>query len=187
MAEVLSRTKAGEILLQGGVGILPTDTVYGIVSRASDKDAVARMYSLKNRENKPGTLIAASVEQLVELGIAAAALDSVADYWPNPLSIIVPTPASLAYLTQDVGSIACRVPADRVLLRLLERTGPLITSSANHPGKPVAETLREAQAYFDDEIDFYVDGGDLAGKAPSTIVKINDGIVEIVRQGAFHF
>jgi len=68
---------------------------------------------------------------------------------------------------------------------VLEQTGPLVTSSANHPGKPGSVTIREAIDYFDGRVDFYVDGGDLSGRAPSTIIKITDsGSIEIIREGA---
>jgi tRNA A37 threonylcarbamoyladenosine synthetase subunit TsaC/SUA5/YrdC len=67
---------------------------------------------------------------------------------------------------------------------LLRDTGPLLTSSANHPGEPVAATIAEAQKYFGDKIDFYADGGDLSGRQSSTIIRIIDDAIEIIRQGA---
>ncbi len=51
------------------MGVLPTDTVYGLVARRLDQAAATRLYRLKKREQKPGTVIAASIDQLVELGI----------------------------------------------------------------------------------------------------------------------
>ena len=53
----------------GAVAVIPTDTVYGIVARANDQQAVAGLYQLNHREHKPGTLIAATIDQLGELGI----------------------------------------------------------------------------------------------------------------------
>ncbi|HVU59881.1 MAG TPA: Sua5/YciO/YrdC/YwlC family protein, partial [Candidatus Saccharimonadales bacterium] len=50
----------------GTVGVLPSDTVYGIMARAADREAVARLYRLKHREHKPGTVIAATIDQLVD-------------------------------------------------------------------------------------------------------------------------
>jgi L-threonylcarbamoyladenylate synthase len=81
-------------------------------------------------------------------------------------------------------SLAVRIPADKPLQKLLHQTGPLLTSSANHPGQPPANDIKAAEKYFGDEVDFYVDGGDLAGREPSTIIRIVDDAIEVLRQGA---
>jgi|SRR5580700_11129596 L-threonylcarbamoyladenylate synthase len=179
-----SDDEAIAILLQGGVGVLPTDTVYGIAARATDQSAVARMYALKKREHKPGTVIAADIEQLVSLGLESRYLDSIAQYWPGPISFIIPAGDTLAYLHQDVGGLAVRVTDSKAMRALLNKTGPLVTSSANQPGEPPANTVDEAWQYFQDQVDFYVDGGDLAGHQPSTLVRITDTGLLILRQGA---
>lgn len=173
------------LLKSGKVGVVPTDTIYGLAAAAGDKQAVERLYALKDREQKPGTVIAASIEQLRELGLAADVLRKVEHLWPNPISIVLPAPESLDYLDQNVGSLAVRVPKDEVLQRLLERTGPLVTSSANHPGEPPANNLAEASGYFKDAVDFYVDGGDRSGRPASTVVRLNtDGSFKTLRPGA---
>lgn len=171
------------LLHDGGVGVIPTDTVYGLVCRASDEQAVARLYSLKNRQTKPGTVIAANIQQLVELGIKARYLKPIEHYWPNPISIIIPS-YELKYIHLGVGSIAVRLPKHAELNELLENSGPLVTTSANHPGKPEAVNITQAKAYFGNQIDFYVDGGDLSGKKPSTLIRIVDDAVEVLRLGA---
>lgn len=179
----LEDPKTAELLLNGCVGVLPTDTVYGLVCRAGDEAAVARLYALKKREAKPGTLIAADIGQLANLGIKARYLKPVTHYWPNPISIIIPT-AGLEYIHQGVGSLAVRIPADQPLQTLLARTGPLLTSSANQPGEPEPADIAGAKEYFGDSIDFYVDGGDMSGRKPSTLIRIVDDAVEVLRQGA---
>lgn len=180
----ISREEAIIKLQSGAVGVIPTDTVYGIVARAGDEQAVTRMYALKNRENKPGTLIAASIEQLEELGIKHRYLSAVKQYWPNPLSIVTPTGPILSYLHQGKYSLAIRIPADKNVQAILEKTGPLATSSANHPGKTPAETVEAAYEYFGEDVDFYLDGGDLSGREASTVIRIIDDAIEVLRQGA---
>lgn len=172
------------LLHSGGIGVLPTDTLYGLVARANSPEAVERMYALKHRERKPGTTIAASVEQLIDLGIDRVQLDQVASYWPAPLSVVLQLPESLHYLHQGVGKSPFRVVADEKLRVLLEQTGPLVTSSANMPGEPPAQNIREAEAYFGEHIDFYVDGGEIGERSPSTIAQLTDQGLEILRQGA---
>jgi L-threonylcarbamoyladenylate synthase len=170
------------LLLSGAVGVLPTDTVYGLVCRAADTVAVERLYKLKSREHKPGTIIAATIDQLVDLGLKARYLKAVVQFWPGAISVQIPH--QIDYLNLGTGRQAVRIPDDNKLQKLLLKTGPLQTTSANLPGEPVAGTVKEAQDYFDDRIDFYVDGGDLSNRAPSTILRIVDDAIEVVRPGA---
>ena len=172
------------VLRANGVGVLPTDTLYGLVARAASPAAVERLYALKHRERKPGTTIAATAEQLIELGISQAVIGRVARYWPAPLSIVLPLDDSLQYLHQGVGESPFRVVADENLRLLLEQTGSLVTSSANQPGEPPARNIAEAQAYFGDQVDFYVDGGDIGDREPSTIARLGEYGLQILRQGA---
>lgn len=178
---ILSNPRLVELIKSGKVGVIPTDTVYGLVCAAANLEAVKRLYSLKNREQKPGTVIAASIEQLVELGIKARYLKAVAHYWPNSISVEVPH--SLAYLHQGTGRQAFRITADKKLSALLTKAGPLLTTSANQPGEPTATTIQEAEEYFGDKVDFYVDGGDLSSREASTLIRILDDAVEVLRQG----
>lgn len=183
--KVVSIDQAVAILNQGGVGVMPTDTVYGLVARAKDPSAVARMYALKERDHKPGTVIAASTQQLIDLGVPEDHINKVKKWWPNPLSVETPLGKNLSYLHQDTGRQGFRVVADEKIRSILEQTGPLVTSSANHPGKPGSVNVSEAIDYFGDRVDFYVDGGNLDGRVPSTLIKITDtGSIEIIRDGA---
>lgn len=174
-----------ELLLHGAVGVIPTDTIYGIVASVSDENAVGRLYALKSREQKPGTVIAANIQQLVDIGVDADILRSIAYLWPNPLSIELQIGDVLAHVHQGTGHGAFRVVADPVISALLEATGPLLTTSANLPGETPATTPNEAQAYFGDKVNFYVDGGPRLGKAPSTVARLEaDGSFTILRSGA---
>jgi L-threonylcarbamoyladenylate synthase len=169
----------------GTIGIIPTDTVYGLAARASDQEAVKRLYALKDRESKPGTVIASSIEQLVDLGLKRRYLKAVEDYWPAPLSVIIPCGPELSYLHLGKSGLAVRLPNNQELISLLEKVGPLLTSSANLPGETPASTIEVAQQYFKDKVDFYVDGGNLGSHEPSTIVRIVDDAIEVIRPGAF--
>lgn len=171
-------------LKRGAVGVAPTDTVYGLLADAKNEVAVARLYQLKHRKHKPGTLIAASVDQLVGLGLKRRYLTAVERFWPGAVSVIIPTGAALDYLRQGVPGLAVRITADVGLQKLLNRTGALLTTSAKLPGQSPANSVNEARAYFGASVDFYVDGGDLSGRLPSTVIRIIDDAIEIVRQGA---
>lgn len=169
----------------GSIGVIPTDTIYGVVARAADREAVEHLYKLKKRDTKPGTIIAASLEQLEGLGLKHRYLKAIEDFWPAAISVIIPcADPQLAYLHRGKMSLAVRIPAAKNLQKLLRKTGPLLTTSANHTGESPAGTIAEARKYFSDEVDFYADGGDLSGREPSTVIRIVDDAVEILRQGA---
>jgi L-threonylcarbamoyladenylate synthase len=161
-----------EYLMGEGVAIIPTDTTYGLVCRASDPSAIAQMFQIKDRDNKPGTYVAANTEQVERLGVDRVLVVSAKKYWPGPISVVF-------------GEKAVRIPDDQFLLELCSAVGPLMTTSANMPGQPVANTIDQARDIFGAKIGYYIDGGDLSGRLPSTIIRLDQsGKVEIIRQGA---
>jgi L-threonylcarbamoyladenylate synthase len=173
------------MLNNGMIGIIPTDTIYGLVGAASNSDAIHRMYHIKERTRQPGTTIAANPAQLIKLGFPATTITEVAHYWPAALSVEMSAANIPEYLSTGQPVMAARVPDLDELHSLLEKTGPLMTTSANHPGEPAATNIQAAIDYFGDEVDFYVDTGDLGNRPPSTIIGLNDdGSITIYRQGA---
>lgn len=188
MAKIFSSLTDPELihLLQtGATGVIPTDTVYGLVARAQSPEAITHMYGVKSRERQPGTTIGASVEQLASLGFPQDALEAASKHWPAALSVEMSAKQVPEYLSTGQPVMAARIPARPELISLLEATGPLMTTSANAPKQPTSTSVEMAIAYFGDDIDFYVDGGDLSGQPPSTIVGIRpDGSFIVYRQGA---
>lgn len=180
----LNDTKLSEMIISGKIGILPTDTIYGLVASAKSPEAASRILLLKGRDKKPGTMIAGSVEQLVGLGIKKRYLKAVENYWPAPVSIVLPIPDDLDYLHAGRKSLPVRVTDKPGLYELLLKTGPLITTSANMPDEKPAENLGEAREYFGDKLDFYVDVGHIDHGPPSTIIQIIDDAIEVLRQGS---
>jgi L-threonylcarbamoyladenylate synthase len=173
-----------DFIKDGAVGVIPADTVYGLVASAENEKAVKRLYALKKREKKPGTVIAANISQLVDLGLKYRYVKAVEEYWPNAISVILPfSDPNKNYLRMGRPDLAVRIPKDKTLNMLTIKTGPLLTTSANQPDKPVAITITEAQKYFGDQVDFYVDGGDFKNREPSTIIRIIDDEVEVLREG----
>lgn len=162
---------------------MPTDTVYGLVCRADDRSAVERLYALKKRKSKPGTVVASSIDQLVRLGIKKRYLTVVERYWPGAVSVIVPSEPSLKYLDDGKKTLAVRVTDDKMFAAFIEQNGPLLTSSANQPAKKPADSIDQAKKYFTNEVDHYIDGGYLNGRKPSTLIRIVDDVVEVLRQG----
>lgn len=168
--------KAGKILLNGGIAVLPTDTIYGIHCLATNKGAVERIYDLKGRDRaKPFIILISSLDDLKSYGVTVdkKLSELLANYWPGPNSIILPVTASrFAYLHRGTKSLAFRLPAYKPLLTLLTQTGPLVSTSANPSSKTPASDIKQSQAYFGKSVDFYLDAGVL-NNLPSRVFKLD--------------
>lgn len=180
--------KIVEILKNGGVGVVPTDTIYGISASALDKKAVERVYSLKGKaEQKPMIVLVSSPKDLDDFGVRLSIIAKrfLKTYWPGRVSVILDCPdKKYEYLHRGTKTLAFRVPAYPELISLLKKTGPLVSTSANPSGREPAESIAQAKKYFDQEMDFYVDIGDL-GSTPSTVARLyEDGGLEIIREGS---
>lgn len=184
----LADRQVAKLLTSGAIGVLPSDTLYGVMAVAANQTAVARLYNCKPGVQQLGTVIAASIDQLVQLGLKPRYLKAVEHLWPNPLSVVIPVgTAELAYLHRGANGLAVRIPKDAAVVDLLGQTGPLLTTSAHRPDTPPATTLDQAIDYFGNAVDFYVQGGDLRDRQPSTIIRIVDDAIEVLRPGAIKF
>ena len=160
-----------EILRRGGVGVMPTDTIYGLVGSAFSKKAVERIYKIKKRnKSKPLIVLISSLSDLKKFGVNLTNVQSrtLNKFWPGKVSIIL-------------GDTAFRLPKSRSLIEILKKTGPLVAPSANPEGLKPAENIKQAQAYFGDSVDFYLSRGSLKGKSSSLIKINNDGEIIILR------
>ncbi len=177
----LSHPELIDALRNDGVGVLLTDTVYGIVGRAQSVAAATRVIEAKGRKYKPGTLIAANIQQLIDLGLPHDHIKICQHFWPGPVSIVIPAGPELEYIHLGKESIVVRIPDKPELITLLEAVGPLLTTSANLPDEPMISTIAEAQKLFGRRLNFYVDGGRLSAPVASTIISID---IAVLRQGA---
>lgn len=180
--------KVEEVLMDGGIAVIPTDTIYGIVARALDKKAVEHVYSVRGRdEKKPCILLVSSFGDLIALGIK---LDKnqkefLDNNWPAVLSVVLPCNLKkFEYLHRGTNTVAVRMIGSRNkhLLDLIKKLGPIIAPSANPQGLPPARNRKEARKYFDDNVDTYICYGTREGQ-PSTLVDLSKGKIDILRQG----
>jgi L-threonylcarbamoyladenylate synthase len=175
-----------ELLKNGAVGLLPSDTIYGLSAVALNKDAVERVHELKGRDgNKPLIVLIANIKQLKELGLSKEQSELVENYWPAALSVIFESGNVPAWLELGSSSLAVRMPDNQELRDLIAKTGPIVSTSANLQGKKPAASVKEAKNYFNEHLDFYVDIGELNGE-PSTLVLIENDQLKIVRQGSYN-
>lgn len=169
-----------ELLKSGGVAVVRTDTLYGVVARADDERAVERVFAAKGRDADKSCIVL-----LADFDAAFGSAKGLhgAVHFRQPTSVLVRSVGAPAWLLRQNNEIAYRIPASNGLRDLLRLTGPLIAPSANLQGQPPARTIDEARAYFGDAVDMYVDGGEVpADMAPSRIVRIHqDGVQERLR------
>jgi len=172
----------------GGLVVLPTDTVYGLVADAFTAAATARVFQIKRRPRSlPLPVLVSRPRQAWALASSVpVGGPPLADaFWPGALTMILPMATDLAWDLGDAdGSIAVRIPDHPDLVALLEMTGPLAVTSANVSGEPTPSTVEEIRARLGDAVSLYVDGGPARGDVPSSIVDLTGDRPRIVREGA---
>ena len=179
----MSSLTVAQILRRGGVGVLATDTLYGLVGPALNRQSVERVYRLKSRNpDKPFIILIGSLGQLELFGVTVDAniVQRLSGYWPGAVSVILPCKRpELAYLHRGTNSLAFRLPAKPYLRRLLSRVGPLVAPSANPEGELPALKIGQAKQYFGDRVDFYRSGN--TSQRPSKLIKIEGDHESVLR------
>jgi L-threonylcarbamoyladenylate synthase len=189
------RAEAVEILRNGGVVAIPTDTVYGIGVALDTPGGIERLFAAKARPpDKAIALLLADLDQAAEIGeLTPAALALAATFWPGGLTLVVPRrtdrplPAALTggeLAPGAIPTVGLRVPnhdAPRALARAL---GPLPTTSANRSGEPEARNADEIELLLGGSIDLVLDGGPARGGPASTVVDVTEQAPRILRTGA---
>lgn len=171
--------KLATIIQNGGIGVLETDTIYGLVGSAFYPDVVNRIYQVKLRDiTKPFIVLISDIEHLKYFGVEVTKelITNIRKYWPGNYSIILPTTENIKfeYLTRGSGKICFRMPDRTDLFELIDLAGPIVAPSANPEGKPPSKTISEAYSYFGDTVDFYSDAG-YVDRAASKIIEFVDG------------
>lgn len=182
-----SLKKAAAALKAGGLVVYPTETAYALGCDPANPKAVKRLFSVKKRDaSKPLATIAASVamaKRFLKLDRYARML--AAAFWPGPLTLVAAPAKRLAPgIASRKGEIAARVSPNPVAAALSRALGrPIVSTSANSSGRPAcydaAAVLRDLGA----RPDLVLDAGPLRHAAPSTIVRVASGVVEILREG----
>jgi len=173
---------------RGELVVFPTDTVYGIGARPDDPSATARLFEAKRRPRELELpVLVAAAEQADVVGVLDEPARRLASaYWPGPLTLVVRrAPAAVGWeLGGDPDTVGVRVPRHPLARALLQRTGPLATTSANRSGEPTPTDLDGVERAFGDLVAVYL-GQDapLAG-APSTVLDLTSSPPAVLRAGA---
>lgn len=176
-----------DILKNDGLAVIPTDTVYGLVGDATNEEVIKKIFDLKQREKeKPLLILVSNLDMLnhyVE-NISKIELKIINHFWPGPLTIIFANKKNLSdTLTSGKKEIAIRMPNNKDLLNLINKLNkPIIATSANIAHKKTITSIDLLEDSIKNNIDYIYDGGYLED-IPSTIIKVSDNKVEIIREG----
>lgn len=168
-------------LLNGGIVVIRTDTIYGIIARVADKEAVEKVYAVKQRELSKQCIVliaaAASVPAHAELIRHYSETEKI------PTSVVVPASDEPEWIVRGGDSVAYRIVRNELLKQVIEQVGPVIAPSANPESKTPARNITEAKKYFGDTVDLYVDGGEVPRTVhASQIIRVKpDGTLDHLR------
>ena len=174
------------LMMQGGIVVYPTETVYGIGCVPSDPDAAQRICEIKGRADKPLSLICADIEaarKVVEMTPEAEKL--AAKFWPGPLTLVLPAKVKYnMWVAHGSKTLGVRVSPCAVAQKLAKAAGGVIVStSANVSGDEPAKTAQEAKEIFGNNVSIILDGGPSPGGESSTVVDLSGEEIWLLRKG----
>jgi len=180
--------RAAELLRQGQVIAIPTDTFYGLAANPFDLSAVERVFSIKDRlKGNPILLLVDSIRMASELSVDLPLqfYRLAGRFWPGPLTMVVKASASLPSLvTAHTGWIGLRIPAAPVPLALIRATQfPLTATSANISGERDSSSAQQVERALGERVPLILDAGTSRSDKPSTVLKLNGETWEILREG----
>lgn len=182
-----------EALKQGKVIVYPTETCYGLGCDATNAEAIKKLFAIKQRQENKSVLVLVSgtgmIKQYVEW---SPTLEELArKYWPGPLTVVAKTKSNGAQLPSGVvgvdNTIAFRITDHHFAYDLVKALGrPLVSTSANisaHESPYDMESVMTMFGKAELQPDIVIDSGSLPHHSPSTIVRVVDEKIEVLRQG----
>ena len=180
-------SRCATTIANGGVAVVPTDTLYGLAASIADAKAVARVVAIKRRGPGVGMpVLMASAEQVRTVGDVVRHLDELgAAFWPGGLTLVIPARPELdARIADARRTVAVRVPGMEATREVSRRAGvPITGTSANRRDQVPPTTVVEARAALGSAVDAFLDGGPVMGTA-STIVDLTSDPPSMLRAGA---
>lgn len=162
-----------KLINSGKIGVMPTDTVYGIVASVRYPGSIEKAYTLTGRPSeKPLIVLISDPKQLTELGVnlKGSRLEELIDIWRSPVSVILPCDNNKLWCVhRGNNSMAVRLPNVQWLRRVIDQTGPIIATSANLSGQPTSKNIEDIKNDMPN-FDFYFEGS--VSDTPSRLCKL---------------
>ena len=180
--------RAVDILMDGGVVALPTDTVYGLAADATRPEAVRKLYQIKNRpEIKAIPLLIHNTRLLASIAseMPQDIMPVLERYWPGPLTLVLRKYAGSFEVAAPGATVGIRIPNNPIALAVLAMINrPLAVSSANMAGGTSARTADAIEEIFGDRVDLILDAGPVGQTPESTILDVSMTPFRVLREGA---
>lgn len=184
--------KAGSILSEGGIGAMPTETVYGLAGDALNPTAVSRIFEAKNRPTfnpliihiaEPGDLHYLTVYPIEKAELL------INKFWPGPLTLVLPKRKEVPDLTTGgKDSVAIRLPAHPIARNLIRASGKYLAAPSANPFNYISPTTAyHVQAQLSGKIDFILDGGPCTVGVESTVISLAEKTPVLLRHGGLSF
>lgn len=176
-------------LKTGNIGIFPTDTVYGIGCNCFNINAIDNLYKVKQRNyNKPINVLVSDIDMVNKLVTDINPIEQklMEVFWPGSLTIVFNKSKIVPdLLTSNLNTIGIRMPNNKICLDLINKLGnPIATSSANIADEEPLKSINDKLITdFNNKVSFVIDEGYIKNGIPSTIVKVENNEVKILRQG----
>ena len=179
---------AADIIKNGGLVAIPTETVYGLGANGLDETAVAKIFEAKGRPQDNPLILHISGPEQIELfchHIPQKAYDLAEAFWPGPLTIVLPAKECVPKRTTGgLSTVAVRCPDHDAAREIIRLSGvPIAAPSANISGKPSTTTAQHVLHDHDGKIDAIVDGGPCRVGVESTIVDLTEERPRLLRPG----
>ena len=181
---------AMDVLKNGGLVAFPTDTIYGLAANIFNAETVERLNVVKGRASE--RTIAAMIADFTEIRQVVSSISPYAtrlaeNFWPGSLTLVLPARTGLSPYVAPKGTIGVRIPASPLALALLRQSGPLAVTSANRYGQPLPVVAQDVLTQLNGLVHLVIDGGEVSGKIPSTIIDCTGAEPELLRAGPIAF
>lgn len=174
--------------LKGKVFCFPTDTVYGLGCLYNDEIALKKIYDIKKRSNiKPLAILVSNTNDINMLvcSIPSYAKQLMEDYWPGALTIIFKKSSNVSnYITCNLDTIGIRMPSSNIALEIINKFGPLPTTSVNISKHEPLNNLEDIINEFGTKIDYIISDCDSSSNVSSTVVDATSDKLVVLRQGS---
>lgn len=181
--------RAAEILKNGGIAAIPTETVYGLAANAKDTAAVKKVFEAKGRpQDNPLIVHIAEISELekIAVDIPLTAYRCAERFWPGPFTMVLKRSAEIpAEVSAGLDTVAVRMPSDKTARDIIRQSGlPLAAPSANTSGKPSPTSAAHVTEDLEGKIDAVVIAGDCNVGVESTVVSLCCKPPRLLRPGA---
>ena len=176
--------EAIDIMVEGGVILYPTDTVYGLGANIFNNDAVKRIYEIKRRDHsKPLSILVQDTDGLELVADLKKSSREIVNKWlPGPFTFILNKKRTVSPYVSASAKVGVRIPDYRIA-RMLAALFPITTTSANLTNECTLSNPQDILKQIGSDIDLVIDVGDLGKAKPSTVIDLSSSKPTLVRNG----